>query len=145
MLDMDLETVCWLILKVREFEVEDALPTEPADDDRTVTPDQPSEQEEIESAYFEAVQEDPLFAEAKRVIDELNEDAQIELVALVWVGRGDFSAPDEWQEALREAGERHAERNTAEYLLGNPLVADYLEEGLNQLGLSCDGTQAWSM
>lgn len=144
MLDMDLETVCWLIVKVREFEVEDALPAAAADDDATLVPDQPSEQEEIVAAYLERVREDPLYADAKRVIDELNEDAQIELVALLWMGRGDYSGPEEWPEALREARERHNER-TADYLLGNPLVADHLEEGLSQLGLSCEGTDAWSI
>jgi hypothetical protein len=144
MLDTDLETVCWLIVKVREFEVEDAMPADGADDD-TLAPDAPTDQEEIEAADEGRVQEDPLYAEAKRVIDELNEDAQIELVALTWVGRGDYTAPDEWQEALDEAASRHAEINAAEYLLGNPLLADYLEEGLSQLGLSCEGTDAWSM
>jgi hypothetical protein len=144
MLDMDLETVCWLIVKVREFEVEDAMPADGSDDD-TLAPDEPTEQEEIESVYQDRVQEDPLYAEAKRVIEEQNEDAQIELVALTWVGRGDYAAPEEWQDALEEARNRQAEVNTAAYLLGNPLLADYLEEGLNQLGLSCQGTDAWSM
>jgi hypothetical protein len=141
MLDTDLETICWLIVKVREFEVEDAMPAE-ADDDATVTPDS---EEALEEADESRAQEDPIYAEAKRVIDELNEEAQIELVALTWLGRGDYTGSDEWQEALDEAGNRHAEINTAEYLLGNPLLADYLEEGLSQLGLSCDGTDAFSM
>jgi hypothetical protein len=144
MLDMDLETVCWLIVKVREFEVEDALPADAADDDETLSPDQPSEQDQILDAYLQRVREDPLYEDAKRVIDELNEDAQIELVALVWMGRGDFSGPAEWPEALRAARERH-NAYTADYLLGNPLMADYLEEGLSQLGLSCEGTEAWSV
>ncbi|RDD60516.1 DUF3775 domain-containing protein [Ferruginivarius sediminum] len=144
MLDMDLETVCWLIVKMREFEVEDALPVNARDDDENLSPDQLSEQEEILDKYLERVREDPLYEDAKRVIDELNEDAQVELVALVWMGRGDYSGPQEWPEAVREArGRRNA--YTADYLLGNPLVADYLEEGLSQLGLSCEGTDAWSV
>jgi hypothetical protein len=142
MLDTDLETICWLIVKVREFEVEDAMPADAGDDDATVTPDS---EEALEAADERRAQEDPIYAEAKRVIDELNEESQIELVALTWLGRGDYTGPDEWQEALDEAGNRHAEINTAEYLLGNPLLADYLEEGLSQLGLSCDGTDAFSM
>jgi hypothetical protein len=142
MLDTDLETICWLIVKVREFEVEDAMPTEAGDDDATLTPDS---EEALEEADESRAQEDPIYAEAKRVIDELNEESQIELVALTWLGRGDYTGPDEWQEALDEAANRHAEINTAEYLLGNPLLADYLEEGLSQLGLSCDGTDAFSM
>lgn len=142
MLDTDLETICWLIVKVREFEVEDAMPAEAGDDDATLTPDA---EDALEEADESRAQEDPIYAEAKRVIDELNEEAQVELVALTWLGRGDYTGSDEWQEALDEAANRHAEINTAEYLLGNPLLADYLEEGLSQLGLSCDGTDAFSM
>ena len=145
MLDTDLETICWLIVKVREFEVEDAMPAAAGDDDRTITPDPQDAEEELAEADESRVQEDPIYAEAKRVIDELNEEAQIELVALTWLGRGDYTGPDEWQEALDEAANRHAEINTAEYLLGNPLLPDYLEEGLSQLGLSCDGTDAFAM
>lgn len=144
MLDTDLETICWLIVKVREFEVEDAMPTEAGDDD-TLSPDSHDAQDELEEADESRAQDDPIYAEAKRVIDELNEEAQIELVALTWLGRGDYTGQDEWQEALDEASNRHAEINTAEYLLGNPLLADYLEEGLSQLGLSCEGTDAFSM
>jgi hypothetical protein len=32
--------------------------------------------------------------------------------------------------------------NTANYLLGMPLVSDYLEEGLSLFGLSCDEFEA---
>lgn len=144
MLDMDLETVCWLIVKIREFEVEDTIPVDPAEDDETVAPDFDVNEEELESDYLTRLREDPIFAEAKRVIDDLNEDAQIELVALVWVGRGDYTAPAEWQDAQDAARDRHNDQ-TAEYLLGMPLASDYLEEGLSQLGLSCEGTDAWSI
>ncbi|MBK1698671.1 DUF3775 domain-containing protein [Rhodovibrio salinarum] len=145
MLDTDLETICWLIVKVREFEVDDSMPTEAADDDSTLAPDPQETDEELGESDEVRAQDDPIYAEAKRVIDELNEDAQIELVALTWLGRGDYTGPDEWQEAVDEATNRHAEINAAEYLLGNPHVADYLEEGLSQLGLSCEGTDAFSM
>ncbi|MBK1667564.1 hypothetical protein CKO28_05900 [Rhodovibrio sodomensis] len=142
MLDTDLETICWLIVKVREFEVEDAMPAEAGDDDATLAPDAEDALADVDESR---AQDDPIYAEAKRVIDELNEEAQIELLALTWLGRGDYTAADEWQEALDEAASRHAEINAAEYLLGNPLLADYLEEGLSQLGLSCEGTDAFSM
>jgi len=62
-------------------------------------------------------------------------DEQCELVALVWVGRGDHTAA-EWSEALRLARQEHNDR-TSEYLLGTPLLADYLGEGLSQFDLSC--------
>jgi hypothetical protein len=36
-----------------------------------------------------------------------------------------------------EAAQAHNER-TADYLLGTPLVGDFLEEGLSMLGYSCE-------
>lgn len=66
------------------------------------------------------------------VIEGLNVDEQADLVALVWVGRGDFE-PQEWPAAVRRAGER-ATRSTARYLLGIPNVGDLLEEGLAAMG-----------
>ena len=57
---------------------------------------------------------------------------QVTLVALMWVGRGDY-AVEEWDSAIENAQDSWNER-TAEYLLGTPLVADYLSEGLDGLG-----------
>lgn len=62
------------------------------------------------------------------VIEGLNFDEQADLVALVWIGRGDFE-PEEWPAALRRAHERHL-HSTATYLMGMPNVGDLLEEGL---------------
>ena len=73
----------------------------------------------------------------KAFIDAMDEDEQCELVALCWVGRGDFS-PDEWEDAVAEARSRR-QGSTAEYLIGTPLVSDYLEEGLSKFDLSCEG------
>ena len=53
------------------------------------------------------------------------------LVALMWVGRGDFSM-DEWDDAFKEA-EQNWNENTAEYLLGTPMLSDYLAEAIDQL------------
>jgi hypothetical protein len=61
------------------------------------------------------------------------------LVALAWLGRGTFSA-DEFDEAVATA---FAERTnpTERYLLGIPLLADYLEEGLDKLGYSVEDAE----
>ena len=64
-------------------------------------------------------------------IGDLEPDRQAELVALMWIGRGDLD-PEEWDEAKALAVERH-ERATADYLLSHPHVADYIEEGLDRL------------
>ena len=65
----------------------------------------------------------------------LNEDEQIDLVALMWLGRGDGTR-DDWIDLRGEAERQHNNR-TAAYLLGEPLLADHLEEGLSQFGFSC--------
>lgn len=67
-------------------------------------------------------------AQVRGVIDALNVDEQCDLVALLWVGRGDFEA-EEWPAAVRRAHERR-NRSTASYLMGIPNVGDLLEEGL---------------
>jgi hypothetical protein len=64
----------------------------------------------------------------------LNEDEQVELVALAWLGRGTFDL-DEWDEAVDTARNEHNKR-TARYLLGMPMLGDYLEEGLAAFGIS---------
>jgi Protein of unknown function (DUF3775) len=78
----------------------------------------------------------PSYAEAKAFIDTLSEDEQIDLVTLAWVGRDDNTIAD-WNDLREEATRAHNER-TADYLLGMPLLADQLEEALEQLGLSCE-------
>jgi hypothetical protein len=70
--------------------------------------------------------------ELRELISDLNVDEAAELIALVWVGRGDFSA-SEWADALTAARERPY-RRTAKYLLGLPQLADWLEEGLETIG-----------
>ena len=61
-------------------------------------------------------------------IRSLNDDERIKLVALAWLGRGTYDI-DEWKEAIATAKTEHS-RRTAEYLLGLPLLGDYLEDGL---------------
>jgi hypothetical protein len=109
MLNLNEETVRFIIDKAHEFQM---LGEGTADDS-------------IEGR-------DPAYAELKATIDDLEPDQQISLVSLMWLGRGDY-AVDEWEEALADARERWNER-TADYLIGTPLLADYLTEGLDQLG-----------
>ncbi|MGD9510128.1 MAG: DUF3775 domain-containing protein [Geminicoccaceae bacterium] len=85
---------------------------------------------------LEAGVEDATDQELTEFIESLNIDEQIELVALAWIGRGSFTR-DEWQEAVREARQAHG-RRTAEYLMGMPLLGDYLADGLAEFGHTCD-------
>jgi hypothetical protein len=70
-------------------------------------------------------------------ITELNEDEQAALIALAWVGRGDYEAA-EWDEAKALAAERNAGRDASDYLLGMDGLGDLLEEGVAAFGLSLD-------
>ncbi len=56
------------------------------------------------------------------------------LVALVWVGRGSYT-PQELSDAIATAKGGQVMNRTEDYLLEMPLLADYLEEGLDKLGL----------
>ena len=79
--------------------------------------------------------DDPVVEELTSLINSLSEDEQIDLVALTWLGRDDYSVND-WATVRAEAASAHNNR-TANYLLGTPLLADFLEEGLSILGYSC--------
>jgi len=70
-------------------------------------------------------------------LSELNEDEQSALIALAWVGRGDFEA-EEWEEALKLAGERNTGRDTATYLLAMDMLGDLLGEGLAAFGIAAE-------
>lgn len=80
--------------------------------------------------------DDATLDELMQYIRGLDEEEQVNLVALAWVGRGTYDAT-EWDEALAEA--RHAHnRRTAEYLTKLPLLGDYLDEGLSAVGESSE-------
>lgn len=128
MLAIPLERLAFIIAKARAFDAEvpvepdAATGSDPADDDeRQVlldTPDNSTEQE------------------LRDAIDGLGPIERQEMLALMWLGRGDFDAGD-WKEALREAGESTF-ANATDYLVGTPLLGDYLEEGASNLGLSLE-------
>ena len=87
-------------------------------------------------SILESFSDDATRSELKNFIQDMNEDEQASLVALAWIGRGSFG-PEELDEALETARAEHVNR-TEEYLLGMPLLADYLEEGLDRLGYSVE-------
>jgi len=118
--------VCFIIVKAREFDAQDVV-TEPnpgsnaADDGMT--------------SVLEAHADDLTRPELVAFIAALSEDEQVDLVALMWLGRGDGQLED-WADLRDEAQEQHNNR-VASYLLGEPLLSDYLAEGLSQFGRSC--------
>lgn len=83
--------------------------------------------------------DDPSYHELLSMIADLEPDQQAELVALMWIGRGDYGEK-QWDQAVRHArGEWNTRTNY--YVTGTPLAADYLQEGLNQLGYSTETSE----
>lgn len=119
------DKVCFVVVKARELESED----EGVDADASNATDD----------HFVSVLTEDAFGsvrdEVASFIDAMDMDEQSELVALAWVGRGDFSAQD-WDEALQLARSRR-EGPVSIYLLGIPLLATHLENGLGEFGESC--------
>jgi hypothetical protein len=119
-LDISTDKLGFIILKAREYDVKegDSDPDEgsnPTDDGNTdVLTDNG---------------DDPVREELLGAIRELNDDERVQLVALAWLGRGTYDL-SEWRTALETARSEHKKR-TAEYLLGLPLLGDYLEDGLS--------------
>lgn len=121
------EKVCFIIVKAKEYDAKD----------ETTEPDpgsNPSDDKDI--AVLEEHADDPVVEELTSFINALSEDEQIDLVTLAWLGRDNYSASD-WPAVREEAAQAHNDR-TAEYLLGTPLLGDFLEEGLSMLGYSCE-------
>ena len=126
MLTIPLEKFAYVIEKAREFDAQvpsdaEEGPNAADDDEREIlldTPDNPTEQE------------------LRDAIDGLGIPERQELLALMWLGRGDYDA-ESWSEALQQARQTQSASETT-YLLGTPLLGDYIEEGVAALGLSLE-------
>lgn len=121
------EKVCFVIIKAREFDAKDEV----TEDDPGSNPS-----DDKDAAVLEDHADDPVVEELTSFISALSEDEQVDLVALAWLGRDDYAAAD-WPTVRAEAAEAHTGR-TAQYLLGMPMLGDFLEEGLALLGYSCE-------
>ena len=127
MLTIPLENLAFIIIKAREFDAE----VPPVDEDSGSNPS-----DDAEWDVLQASADNPTYQELVDAINGLGNPARIELLALTWLGRGDY-AKEEWRDAVEEARRIHDEKET-QYLIGTPLLADYLKEGLSQLGYSLE-------
>ena len=127
MLTIDPDKVCHIIVKARALGAKSDLVEE--DPGSSLAEDGMIE-------VIEDYPEDATEEELARFIETLNVDERCELVALAWVGRGSY-LKEEWRQALHEARHAHAAR-TADYLLGLPLLGDYLADALAEFGHLCD-------
>jgi hypothetical protein len=128
-MDIALDKVCEFILRAKALDVKEGV-TDPASgsnpiddgnlDALTTSPDDTTEQE------------------MRDVIAGLNDDERADLIALVYIGRGDME-PEEWGDAVRLAKEREESSalSTADWLIGIPNLGDLLDEGVAAMGRSC--------
>ena len=132
-LNIDPDTVRNYILKARAIsadlsaEYDDGYEHETELDPTTLT------DRHAHEGLQEEESQDLTTEELSELIDDLNIDEAAELVAIAWIGRGDFDASD-WNDAVSQAKER-AVGPTSRYLLGMPQLGDFLEGGLNALDL----------
>ncbi len=120
------EKVCFIAIKARQFDAKDIL-TDPDDGSNA--------SDDAMVAVLEDHPDDPVVRELIAAISALSVDEQIDLVTMTWLGRGDGTL-EEWSSLRVEAARVHNNR-TARYLLGMPLLSDYIQEGLALLGRSC--------
>jgi Protein of unknown function (DUF3775) len=121
-INIELSKICFIIIKAREFDAK----VDPVEPDPGSNGADGGEREILEDYA-----DDPTLEELRELID---------LVALAWVGRGDF-VRDDWTQARALARDSRGGPTTA-YLIGMPALGDYLEEGLAELGYSCADVDA---
>lgn len=126
MLEINPEKVCFVALKAREYqtkvEPEGLEEGSGAADDRM-------------QIILEDYPDDATYAELLGAMDSLTADELNEVMALAWIGRGDYDV-ERWEEAIEEA-EGMTEGETKRALVQTPLLADYLESGLEKFDRSC--------
>lgn len=122
---IDRETLAFIVLKARAY---DALLAADDPDDAS----DPADDRFVDALEDEA--DNPVGRELRDAIAGLNDEARISLVALTWLGRGDYEA-SEWRDALKEARDRAGETPASRYLMGIPLLGDLIADGADALGI----------
>ena len=120
------EKVCFILYKAREL----SAAVEGLEDDGSNATD------DRFAAALTTANDEAVRAELRAFIQGLDEDEGAELVALCWLGRGDFGK-DDWGEALAAAREREGPK-TPDYLLDMEALPDYLDNGLEEFDLGCE-------
>lgn len=121
MLNLDTEMICDILDKARQFQVKEEVSF-------------PEVTEEMDSLYVLAdYEDDPAYQEAIDFINHLRTDQQASLVALMYLGRGDY-IKEEWDEAFN-AAKADVTDHTGQYLLSRPSMPEDIERGLDMLGI----------
>jgi hypothetical protein len=124
-LSIDPDYLRLLVVKVRSFMAKEE--TDLPDDASNFT------DAEVPIAALQDEEGDLSREEVLEEIRGLSPRQQAELVALMWLGRGD-AEPEEWGDLVASAIERR-EIPTETYLLDHPLLAEHWLDGMERLGL----------
>jgi hypothetical protein len=106
-------------LQAREAEVDPDSGSNPTDDNMIDT---------LQDSFGDLSRQ-----EVQRELQGLDDRQQAELVALMWIGRGD-AEPEEWNQTV-ELARQLKTGPTPRYLLRHPLVAEHWQEGAAKLGI----------
>jgi hypothetical protein len=132
-MDIAVDKITEIILRVRALDVKEGA----TDPDSGSNPIDDGSTDVLVSGTDDATEE-----ELRGMIGALNDDERADLLAVLYIGRGDMEA-EEWTEAVRFAREREAAGERAiDEILGNPNAGDLLDEGLASLGITPDLPQA---
>jgi hypothetical protein len=85
--------------------------------------------------FIEQDVDDPTRQQIVEMIAGMNVEEQVDLLALIYLGRGDFGL-DEWDDALEEARTRIDDAD-ADFMIGDVALPGYLGEALDAFGKSC--------
>ncbi len=126
-LHIPLETLCGIITMAREFQAKEEV----------VIPETPASPTDDWAMQVLADHSDDYnLREFRDTVGDLSQRQRAELIALMWLGRGDYSL-DEWEDAVDQAIGDFSVR-AGEYVLAHPMVADHFIDALSALGLSCE-------
>lgn len=127
-LGINVEKVCALVEAARELA---GLEPSTAGDATTTGDDSP-----LADMVEPSQGMDPRRRETVEFIAGLDAEEQVNLLALILVGRGDYGI-EEWDDALTAARDSIDDRS-ADFMVGDPGLPAYLLEGLDAFGESCD-------
>ncbi|MCP0913717.1 MULTISPECIES: DUF3775 domain-containing protein [Legionella] len=121
-LSVNPQIVSDLIEKTKEFHAKEEV---------TFGEQMPETEYEYDWAQILADHQDDLtYLEIKNVIDALTVEKKLDLLTLMYLGRGDF---DDWESA-RQSAQNNLPDNLPDYLLGHPFLAEYLQRSLDLIG-----------
>lgn len=128
-LGISLESVAAIVDQMRALQIREEPDSADAEEDQ-----------DSEAALLTEAPDDETGEMLEAFINEMNADEQASLIALAWIGRGDYGL-EEWAEARRLAAERDDGQDTATYLMDIDNLADLLSEGVAAFGLSIEDVE----